>query len=26
LTDRGIAGTSEDGSDSIRNLKRKWNY
>jgi len=24
LTDRGIAGTSEDGSDSIRNLKRKW--
>jgi len=26
LTDRGIAGTSEDGSDSIRNLKREWKY
>jgi len=26
LTDRGIAGTSGDGSDSIRNLKRELNY
>jgi len=26
LTDAGIAGTSEDGSDSIRNLKCEWNF
>jgi len=26
LTDRGIAGTSEDGSDSIRNLKCEWKF
>jgi len=26
LTNAGIAGTSEDGSDSIRNLQCKWKY
>jgi len=26
LSDAGIAGTSEDGSDSIRNLKCKWKH
>jgi len=26
LTDAGIAGTSEDGSDSIRNLKCEFKY